>query len=335
MPPTTHHDLHAEITNDIIAAIEAGVDEFVMPWHGADAIGLPKNALTDGYYHGINLLVLMMRARRAGYGEPIWATYRQWQELGRQVSKGQRGTRTILYKPMKAREDDNHGDQKHDRPDDDHEDDDGRPRVYIRTSYLFNVAQTDGDQTDGDQTDGCRASVEPDMAPADQISPVARAEALIAASGATIIEGEAKAQYEVRTDRIIMPDRCRFDGRSIGDPTAAWYNCIFHELTHWCGAGHRLDRPVGSGQLAPYAFEELVAEIGSAFMMAALGIPNMPVEAYAGHVANWLQTLRNDKRFIFKAAAEAGRVAEYLLAFEAAEMGAGTDETAAAMALTG
>lgn len=313
MPPTTHHDLHAEITNDIIAAIEAGVDEFVMPWHGADAIGLPQNALTDGYYHGINLLVLMMRARRAGYGEPVWATYRQWQEMGRQVSKGQRGTRTILYKPMPPQEDN------------DHEDDDGRPRVYTRTSYLFNVAQTDN----------YTAPAEPDMPCADQISPVARAEALIAASGAEIVEGGSKAQYEAQADRIIMPDRSRFDGRGIGDPTAAWYNTLFHELVHWSGAAHRLDRPAGRVASAQYGFEELVAEIGSAFMMAALGIPNMPAHSYAGYVANWLQALKDDKRFIFKAAAEAGRAAEYLLAFEAVEMAAGTDDAAAAMALTG
>lgn len=315
MPHTKHNDLHTQITEEIIAAIEAGTKDFVMPWHGAEAIGLPQNALTDGYYHGINLLVLMMRARRAGYTQPIWATYRQWQTLNRQVAKGQHGTRTILYKPMKPQEDDVN----------DHEDDEGRQRVYIRTSYLFNIAQTDRSQTDGGQTDSYIAPVEPDMPNIDQISRIARVEALVAASGAEIVEGGTKAHYDMRADRIVMPDRPRFDGRGIGDPTAAWCNTLLHELIHWSGAAHRLDRSVGTGQLTSYAFEELVAEIGSAFLMAELGIPNMPVEGYAGYVAHWLQALKSDKRFIFKAAAEAGKAADYLLAFE----------IAASMALTG
>jgi len=125
-------DLYSDITNDIIAAIEAGVGNYVMPWHGAASIGLPQNGVTGASYHGINTMILMMKARRAGYAEPVWATYRQWQESDRQVSRGARGTCTILYKPMAPREDGSH------------EDEDGRRRVYIRASSLFNIAQTDG-----------------------------------------------------------------------------------------------------------------------------------------------------------------------------------------------
>ena len=118
-------DLYSDITNDIIAAIGEGVGNCVMPWHGGAPIGLPQNGLTGAHYHGINTMILMMKTRRTGYAEPLWATYRQWQEVGRQVSRGERGACTILYKPMVPRDDGSH------------EDEDGRPRVYIRASTLL------------------------------------------------------------------------------------------------------------------------------------------------------------------------------------------------------
>jgi antirestriction protein ArdC len=211
-------DLHTDITNDIIAAIESGVGSFIMPWHGLSAFALPQNAFTDGRYRGINRLILLVSAKSFGYAEASWATYRQWQRLGHQVAKGETGVRTIMYKPMVPREDGSH------------EDEDGRQRVYIRAAWLFNIAQIEG-----------YVPAEQEAAPAEnQVLSIACADALVAATGARIVEGGTVARYEVFTDKISMPDRSRFDDRGNGDPTSAWYNTLFHELIHWTGAAKRL-----------------------------------------------------------------------------------------------
>ena len=104
-----------------------------------------------------------------------------------------------------------------------------------------------------------------------------------------------------------------------GNPTSAWYSTLLHELVHyahWVGAADRLDRGDNCQAKKDYAFEELVAEIGSVFLMAGLGMEAMPIEAYAGYAAGWLKALRGDKRFIFRAAAEAGRAADWLMSHE-------------------
>ena len=170
--------------------------------------------------------MLMIRARRQGYTTPVWATYRQWQECGLQVAKGAGGTRTILYRPAT---------NKDGTP---ILDDDGRQRVYIRSSCLFNIAQC----TEEGRAAFIAASADPATPTDDLISPVARAEALIAASGALIIEGGASAHYDPKADLIRMPDRVRYDGRGAGDPTSAWYSTLLHEFVHWVGAADRLDR---------------------------------------------------------------------------------------------
>lgn len=292
MSHTSRPDLHAQITNTIIDAIEAGTGTFIMPWHGAWVGGLPKNALTNNHYHGINLLVLMVRAKRAKFYEPLWATYKQWQQMDKQVAKGQRGTQSILYKPALDKDD---GAQILD--------DNGRPRVYIRASYLFNIGQIEG----------YVSAEERDMLTESRIVLQDRAETLIASTGADIRIGGSEAFYHFEKDYIGMPDRERFNERDGNDASASWYASLFHEIVHWSGASHRLGRKKNDPSSDAYAFEELVADLGSAFLMAELGIPNQPLDAYAGYLSNWLKAFKNDKTFIFKAAAQAGKATRYLL----------------------
>lgn len=306
MSRTGASDIHTEITDEIIAAIEAGAGGFTVPWRcPAVASGPPRNAVTGRPYSGVNMLLLMCVTMRSGHPEPLWATYRQWHEAGRQVARGERGTRCVLCRPIgpdaeeaestAADEGDPADAVRRGRPTERPE---GRP-VYLRRFRVFNIAQT-ADYTPPDAAD---------LPAEDAILPVRRAERLIGAVGAQIRIGGTRACYEPATDIIRMPDRARFEGP---DAAADWYATLLHELLHF--SGPRLGRADGAPGTDAYAFEELVADIGSAFLMARLGIAPRPLPGHADYVAGWLKALKDDRRLIFRAAAAAGRAADWLMA---------------------
>lgn len=283
-------DVHATITDRIIAQIEAGAGDFRMPWHNKAApLHRPRNAHTKKLYRGINILSLWGSADGQGFGSNKWGTYKQWQELGAQVRKGAKGSLVVLYKEF------------HVEPDDKDADDDGR-RMFARASWVFNAEQVDG------YTDE-HTGPDPNNGP---IEKIANADRFISATGAIIKHGGKSAFYSPSTDHIQMPDEHLF----IGDQarrTESWYSTALHELTHWTGAKKRLDREFGKrfGNDA-YAFEELVAELGAAFSCASLGITNEPRTDHAQYIAHWLKILKGDKRAIFTAAAKASAAADYL-----------------------
>ena len=277
-------DIYTRITNQIVASIEAGADAFQMPWHtdGLSA-GRPINALSGKAYRGVNVLALWCAAQEAGYSSDQWATYKQWSERGQQVRKGEKSTSIVFWKIGDALESEGaDGDEEN-----------GSRRIIARGYSVFNAEQIDGYQA-------------PAMPTRTDIARVQEADEFFTALGADIRHGGGRAFYRSTTDHIQMPPFEVF--RS----TIAYYSTLSHEVTHWTGAKARLDRDLKNrfGSEA-YAAEELVAELGAAFLCADLGLANEPRPDHAAYVSNWLQVLKNDKRAIFTAAAKAQQAVDF------------------------
>lgn len=286
-------DIHADVTASIIAAIEANPGTPQMPWlQSTQPLHLPRNALTKNAYSGINVLQLWATGLLQAYENQIWASYRQWAQLGAQVRQGERGTAVAFYRQYEV-------DPKADDPDDD-----GNRRV-LKTSVVFNVAQVTGYMPPTLPT--------PRSAPADPWQPLETVEDFIATTGAHIRHGGEQAYFHRTKDFIQMPERTSFIGTETSTPFEAYYSVLFHELTHWTGASSRLDRTFGQrfGDQA-YAAEELVAELGAAFLSAELGVSPVPRDDHAQYLAHWLKLLKSDNRAIFVAAAKASEAARFL-----------------------
>lgn len=283
-------DIHADITNQLIVAIEADPGQPTLPWRRSSSpLFMPENALTKKPYNGINIVSLWVSAEVKGFEAPVWATYRQWSELGAQVRKGEKSSLVVFYKEYET------------EPDPDNSDDDGKRRV-ARASYVFNASQVDGYEMPGTPQ------------PLGPIERIAAADRFVAATGANIEHGGERAFYRPSTDHIQMPPEDLFCGSDTLTRSESYYAVLVHELTHWSGAERRLNRQFGKrfGDAA-YAAEELVAEIGSAFLCAELGITEgAPRADHAQYLAQWLQLMKDDSRAIFTAAAKASEAVGYL-----------------------
>lgn len=283
-------DIHADITNQLIAAIEADPGRPTLPWlRGGGPLHMPVNALTGKAYSGINVLNLWVMAEVKRYATPLWGTYRQWADKGAQVRKGETASLIVFYKEYEV------------IPDAQSADDDGKRRV-IKGSAVFNAAQVDG--------------FIPPQSQFEDLGPVERllaADAFATATGATIRTGGDKAYYDPSSDCIQMPDEGRFYDTSTLTRTEGYYATLTHELVHWSGAPKRLNRDMGKrfGDKL-YAAEELVAEIGAAFLCAELGISQATKPDHAQYLASWLTLLKEDSRAIFAAAARASEAVRYL-----------------------
>ena len=154
------------------------------------------------------------------------------------------------------------------------------------------------------------------MANVDRVEPSIAAEALIASTHAKISIGGDRAFYNRTSDQITMPDRARFIGTKSSTPTEAWYSTLLHELMHWSGAEHRMARTFGErfGDDA-YAMEEMVAELGAAFLCGDLGITVEPRPDHADYIGHWLRILKADRKAIFTAASAANKASEFLMTF--------------------
>jgi antirestriction protein ArdC len=284
-------DHYQEVTDRIIAALEAGTPPWRRPWDPDKTSGqaMPRNAATGQRYRGINVLTLSMSGLAFSSGDPRWATYKQAEDRGWQVHKGERGTTGYFFKRLELRDDT--------KPEGD---EDAVKRIpLLRAFSLFHASQIDG----------IPDYVPPTIEEAPWRAPEA-AEIILANSGAVIRVGGERAFYSPTTDHIQMPPRSAF-------ATAEGFcGTLVHELGHWTGAESRLNRDLrnhfGSHD---YAREELRAEIGQMMVCGELGIADCDFSNNAAYVASWLEKLRSDRKEIFRAAADAQRIADYLLAF--------------------
>ncbi len=279
-------DLHGEITDKIVAAIEAGAGEWVMPWHRPGTVfSVPRNALTEAPYRGCNILGLWIDADEKKFPTQTWATFKQWQELGAQVRKGEKASLIVKYgrwTPKAERE------KAASRPQASSGSGDDGPaeRLYARAAHVFNAAQVDGWQ-------------EPGTAPRPDLTVrLAHVDAFVANTGAEFREGGTRAFYRHRSlngdgDYIQMPPRHLFTGTATSTPTESFESTRLHELSHWAGAGHRLARDMGKrfGDQG-YAAEELVAELSASFLCAELAISNSPRADHAQYLTHWLALWR-------------------------------------------
>lgn len=286
----TKRDTYQVITDAIIAALES-CGPYERPWAG-QALTMPENAITGRHYRGSNVVMLWITAQQAGYSENRWATFKQWAEKGATVRKGEKGTPVVWFQMLDRKAD--AGDEA--------ADDATRKVPCARLSWVFNVAQVDG-----------YAAPAP-MPTQSLVSPIEQADALLVASGATITHEGARAYYRPSTDSIVLPPREAFTGTATMTATEAYYATALHELVHWTGS--RLERDLANrfGTEA-YAAEELVAELGAAFLCAELGVSTEPREDHAAYLASWAKLLRNDRKAFTTAAAKAAQASDYLLAF--------------------
>lgn len=282
--------LYDEVTAKIIGQLEAGVFPWVQPWSAAAACpGLPRNAVSGRPYSGINVLILWGAVIEGRYPSQDWLTFRQALAAGGCVRKGERG-QTIFYADKFVPKDEHEQGQV--------EGDEARAIPFLKRFVVFNAAQCDGLPE--------RLTAAP--APLPECEQHLAAEALIAASGADFRIGGPDAFYSPPLDFVQVPPQPAFTQQ------IDYYRTALHELGHWTGHESRLDRDQSGGfGSAAYAREELCAEMASAFLCAALGI--VPTVRHADYLGNWLTVLRADNRAIFKAASQASKAADYLLAF--------------------
>lgn len=282
---TNRADVYSRITAEIVATIERGAGEWRAPWfHNGASVARPTNVASGKRYRGINTLALWAARLAADYGDGLWGTYKQWQDAGAQVRKGERSTTVVLWREIPTSQ----------QPNDDGGDDDGHRRMFARAFSVFNIAQVDGYQRPA----------------ADILSESQRldhAEAFISSLGIKTVFGGSEAYYHPSTDMVFMPPFASFR-----DP-ASFYGVWLHENGHACGAKHRLDRDL-SGRFgsAAYAAEECCVEILSGLVLADLGIAHHPRPDHAAYIASWLEVLKGDPRAIFTAASKAQQAADWM-----------------------
>lgn len=290
-PSAEHFDIHAAVTGKIITAIEEGAGDFQLPWiePSGRALARPINVASFAPYNGVNVVALWIEALSRGFTSGVWGTYRQWQALGAQVRKGERSSLIVFYKATAGR-------------DEDQEEDSSRKQMFARASRVFNACQVEGFE---------RGVMAPVMG--STFEPLERAEALVRGLGAQVQEGADMACYLPAKDVILIPSRERFVGSATSSPVESFYATLCHELVHWSGAKLRLDRDltVRFGSQA-YAMEELIAELGAAFLCADLGVCLEPRRDHAAYIQSWLAVLKSDKRAIFTAASRASQASTWL-----------------------
>ena len=279
-------DAYDAVTAKIVALLEAGKTGRPITWSGQGEAGrIPYNMKSGNPYRGVNVLSLWISAAERGYGSAAWLTYKQAEELGGQVRKGEKATPCVFFGTR-------------DVPDESGDDAEETRRIpFAKPFWLFNADQVDG-------------IGRPE--PAAAWDPLERAEEVVKKSGADVSEGGTRAFYNPISDKVALPDRQRFRCHE------NFYVVCFHELSHWTGHKSRLARDLRNrfGTEA-YAMEELVAELGSAFICAETGVRG-ELEHHANYLDSWLKVLKGDRKAIVTAASAAGKAAAFVLGKPAA-----------------
>ncbi|CAB4188323.1 COG4227 Antirestriction protein [uncultured Caudovirales phage] len=269
-------DMYKSVTDSIISELEKGAIPWVKPWK-ADG-SADKNFISQKPYQGINRLLLGMSSMAKGYSNPAWATYKQWADSGTSVKTGEKATHIVFFKPVKSTDKATGKDSNY---------------CVIKGYAVFNVQQTDMD-------------IIPSETPDAPFNPIPSCEDRIIKTGASISHGGDAAFYMPSQDRIQLPNKGAFTSE------CHYYATAFHELSHWTGAKHRLDRNLDNGKYGnpAYAFEELVAEISAAYLCADYKIQGEL--RHAGYIQSWLKACKEDSKAIFKAAALAQKATDYI-----------------------
>ncbi len=277
-------DIYTNVTNRIITALEQGTPPWVCPWQ--DGTAMPSNLATGKPYRGINVIMLYVEAMSRNYTDNRWLTFKQSNEIGARIRKGEHGTLIVFYRLREINDD--RGDVA------DSNTAAKRSIPMLKTYTVFNASQLE-----------CipdRFVLRPEHA----WQPIAEAEQLIINTGAVICHGGNRAFYRPSDDIIQLPP-----SESFGKPDD-YYATALHELCHWTGHPSRLNRVLGGRRdIEAYAYEELIAEIGAAFLCTHSGLPGRL--EHASYIDSWLDALRRDKRLIFVAAGAAQKATDFVL----------------------
>jgi len=287
---SSRSDVYTRVTDQIVAQLEAGTRPWLKPWSSSNADPLGRPVRHNGVpYRGMNVVLLWAAAADSGFRSSTWMTYKQAQALGAQVRKGESGSLVVFADRYSKTETDEKGDEVE------------REIPFMKGYTVFNVDQIDG-------LPDIYRQPEPTAEPQDTRSLPEATEAFFAKTGAVFQHGGDRAFYAPGPDVIRLPHRCDFVDVESYAATKA------HELVHWTLHPSRLNRDFASKGFGDeaYAKEELVAEIGAAFLCVDLGITPEPRADHAAYVASWLRVLKNDKRLIFSAAAHAQRAVDFL-----------------------
>lgn len=288
MRDTMSEAVYAIITDRILSLLEKGT----VPWHKPWRAGYqaPSNLISGKAYRGINTFIL----NAASYGSPYWLSFKQAQGLGGNVRKGERACPVVFWKWLEK------ADPKTGEPE----------RIpFLRYYSVFNIAQCENIPAD---------KIPASDTPTHTHSPVEAAERIVGAmpKAPEIRHGQGRAFYSPRLDFVGMPDLSAFPARE------EYYSTLFHELAHSTGHKERLNRKGvngSDGDLAQfgsdrYAKEELVAEMGAAFLCGECAIVERTLDNSAAYVAGWLARLKGDAKLVVQAAAQAQKAADFILA---------------------
>jgi antirestriction protein ArdC len=271
-------NIYEEITQSIITELENGCAPWIKPWNAPS--GADKNVISQKPYRGINKLLTSMVSGIKGYENPAWASYDQWQKLGGQVRKGEKATKIIFWSKATGK---------------DKVTGESKEYAFAKFHFIFNIAQVDD------------IEIVKSSDPLSDHQKIDNCEKTISATGAKIVHGGDTACFIPSVDLIKMPELGTFSSPE------HYYATAFHELTHWTSEKSRCDRDLSKGRFgnADYAFEELVAELGAAFMCQNHGIKGDL--RHAGYIQSWLKCLKNDSKAIFKASGLAQAATDYLM----------------------
>lgn len=289
-------DVYQAVTDSILRILETGARPWVKPWKEGSTVASVLPLRANGQrYRGINVLILWAAMEEGGYASPYWMTYQQAHELGGQVRKGEKGTMVVYYGVGQAKLSDS-GDEGAGKGEED------RRFRFLKTFHVFNAGQIENLPETFRAQGVCESE-------GDEFERIVSLEDFVTHTGARIRTGGNRAYYRQDADFIAMPAFSAFKSAEF------YYSTLAHELTHWTRHASRLNRAFGCITWGDegYAKEELVAELGAAFLGAEFGFAPEHLDDHAGYMSSWLKVLKDDRRFIFVAAAKAQAAADFLL----------------------
>ena len=278
------NDARVKITENLIKMMEEAKTPWEMPWYRTGSSLMPFNGSSKKRYNGVNILLLWSKA----YETSEWRTFKQWKKIKANVRKGERGTEIVFWKPMTGRkEDESTGEER------------SYKWMLCKTYYVFNADQVDNYSPKIEKTKELVGHGK---------NRIKNLDRWVKKTLAKIEEKGNVACYEPFMDRINMPPFKNFKKQD------CYYTTLFHELTHWTGHKDRMERDLTNRFGAEgYAMEDLVAELGSAFLAAHLGVHAGPREDHAKYLKSWIKTLKNDTNAIFTASTAADRAVQFMI----------------------
>lgn len=282
-------DIHQQVTDTIIRQLESGTVPWHQPWSDGpeSALSIPKNGNTGKKYRGINILLLWSSALDNKFASCEWASLKQWNERKESIRKGEKGSMIVYYDSFEKEVEG-----------------EVRQIPFLKTTYVFNRCQLGSYQS---QEPGDTRPVQNLVDKIDQL------DQFVLNTKALIEHNADDAFYHRVKDKILMPAAEAFINTNTSTATEGYYSTLLHELVHWTGHASRLNRKSGRRFAdKAYATEELVAELGAAFLCSEFDIQTADKGNHASYIAHWLKILKENKHCLITAASEASKACDYL-----------------------